>query len=66
MFQDISHSFEAQKIFYRYQIGELREVSLQFEVKFTSETRSSFVTLHALLTGGEDLRSGCGVNVLSS
>ena len=65
MFQDKSHSFEAQKIFSRYQIGELREVSLQFEVKFTSERRSSFVTLHAL-SWGADLRSGCGVNALSS
>ena len=56
MFQDISHSFEAQKIFSRYQIGELREVTLQFEVKFTSERRSSFVTLHAL-------NWGCGFEI---
>lgn len=44
VFQDISHSIEAQKILSKYQIGELREVSMQFEVKFVSGTRSGSVT----------------------
>lgn len=38
VFQDIGHSFEALKILSKYQIGELREVSVQFEVKIFGQT----------------------------
>lgn len=31
VFQDIGHSAEAQKILSKYYIGELREVSAQFQ-----------------------------------